>query len=111
VHGLLVRGWFNLQILVDNAGYMSSGFSGISMGYFNGRLVITANTLSKAWRLEITTAMERKWMFLEISFHPKFGLSVFKDKVLFANWYCVCFRKILHRFGTLLPLFLYFLYN
>jgi len=85
VHGLLIRGWFNLQILVDNAGYMSSGFSGISMGYFNGRLVITANTLSKAWRLEITTAMERKWMFLEISFHPKFGLSVFKDKVLFAD--------------------------
>lgn len=77
----MVRGWFNFGELRRNAGFMSTGYKGIDMSYQNNRLVVSADTLVRKWEVITDELREDKWMFLEVSFHPKYGLVVYKDQV------------------------------
>lgn len=75
-----MRGWFNIETLREGAAIMSSGVNGIDMEIRDGRLVVTADTMFRTWEAS-TSITEREWQFLEISFHPKYGLSVYNNKV------------------------------
>ena len=80
-HGILVRGWFNIEDLINNGGILSTGMNGIDMSYQNGRLIVTADAADKRWQVETGDISERKWQFLEVSYHPKYGLILYKDGV------------------------------
>lgn len=77
-----------MENLQNNAGLMSTGMNGIDMSYQNNRLVVTADSADKRWQVEMGDVSERKWQFLEISYHPKYGLTLYKDQVsfLFTAW-------------------------
>ena len=51
------------------------------MSYQNGRLIVTADAADKRWQVETSDISERKWQFLEVSYHPKYGLILYKDGV------------------------------
>lgn len=70
-----------MEDLQNNAGIMSTGLNGIDMSYQNGRMLVTADTSDKRWQVELDDIPERKWQFLEVSFHPKYGLVVYRDQV------------------------------
>ena len=55
--------------------------NGIDMSYQNGRLIVTADAADKRWQVETSDMSERKWQFLEVSYHPKYGLILYKDGV------------------------------
>lgn len=84
VHGLLIRGWFNIEQLKNNAGFMSTGVNGIDLEYNGGQLRAVADTQYRRWE---TTAEinERDWQFLEVSYHPKSGLSLYVDEVSYFS--------------------------
>ncbi|XP_067933212.1 uncharacterized protein [Watersipora subatra] len=80
VHGILIRGWFKVDNLGQGAEFLTSGFNGIDMAFRNGQLEVSANTLANKWTVNVPNFEFGEWMFLEVSFHPKYGLAVYRDE-------------------------------
>lgn len=79
--GISIFMWVKLNY--DNNMYMlSTGSDGIKMYYSLGYIYITVDHDRKSWRISVPKISEDEWHFLELSWHPDFGLSFFVDNKL-----------------------------
>ncbi|KAL3854429.1 hypothetical protein ACJMK2_013699, partial [Sinanodonta woodiana] len=80
-HGITISVWikFNTE---NNMYILSTGQDGIRVFYRNGYIYVTLETMEKSWRASAQSPRIREWHYLEISWHPEFGLNIYIDNKL-----------------------------
>ena len=83
-NGITVSAWMNFQDLKDNTYVFSTGSNGIRMYikdyYFN----VKVKQNNKEWVVSIPQVDEGTWNYVELSWHPDFGLSMYLNNSLVA---------------------------
>ncbi|KAL8566603.1 hypothetical protein ACOMHN_054825 [Nucella lapillus] len=84
-HGLLLSLWIKPENLKDGVCFLSSGTSGLSIGYDQRKLKVKADTASYSWSISTSDFAANKWYFVEVSFHPEHGLRLYTNSKLVAE--------------------------
>ncbi|BFZ21895.1 hypothetical protein BsWGS_24934 [Bradybaena similaris] len=83
--GVLYAMWLRPDRLRDDTYFMSSGDNGISFSYKGQKLYVKARTSAKQWEVSSSNIAVGKWYFVEVSFHPIHGLSLYINNELEAE--------------------------
>ncbi|XP_076459006.1 uncharacterized protein LOC143292527 isoform X2 [Babylonia areolata] len=86
-HGMMVSLWLQPKRLgrAGTSYFLSSGHNGLSLSYRDKKLHVTAATTSKTWQISASDLNPNQWQFLEVSFHPDRGLSLYLSGRLVAH--------------------------
>lgn len=83
-NGITVSAWLKFMGRGDNSYIFSSGNNGILMylkdSYFN----VKVNSNNREWTLSIPEIDETTWNYVELSWHPDFGLGLYLNNTLVA---------------------------
>ena len=79
IYGLSLSTFINFQDLRDNTYIMSSGNKGFDLYYKDGMLVAEFRRGNKMWKATWDNVSADRWYFLELSWHPEEGLSMYAD--------------------------------
>ncbi|CAL1547650.1 unnamed protein product [Lymnaea stagnalis] len=75
--GSLYSMWIRPDKLRNNMYLLSTGKNGVTLRYRNGALHASAETSTRKWETTTSSLEENKWFFVEVSFHPDRGLSLY----------------------------------
>ena len=81
-HGLTISFWVKFSDFTFNMYILSTGQNGIRMYHFGGYIYLKVDHKGKSWRVSLARPESDKWHYLEFSWHPEFGLSVYLNYVL-----------------------------
>jgi hypothetical protein len=76
-HGALISMWIKPNKLRDGMYLMSTGLNGITLRYQNRRLIATAMTTTRRWELSTALFTPGQWHYLEVNWHPMYGLALY----------------------------------
>lgn len=77
--GISIFFWVKVSEYDYNMYLLSTGNEGIKIYYNLGYIYITVDHDRKSWRMSVPKVTENEWHFLELSWHPDFGLSFYVD--------------------------------
>ncbi|XP_053386148.1 uncharacterized protein LOC123539409 isoform X3 [Mercenaria mercenaria] len=80
--GISIFFWVKIDSYDNNMYLLSTGEEGIKLYYNRGYIYITVDHGRKSWRMSVPEITENEWHFLELSWHPEFGLSFYIDNEL-----------------------------
>ncbi|KAL5005761.1 hypothetical protein ScPMuIL_016919 [Solemya velum] len=75
--GILISAWMRFDHFHDNMYFLSTGSNGVQMYYDDGYIYVTMNQGNKAWKTTLPHVKKGLWHFIELSWHPDFGLNVY----------------------------------
>ena len=81
-HGLTISFWAKFNRYTYDMYILSTGLNGIRMYYIDGYIYLTIDKNGKSWRGSIPKPELGKWYYLELSWHPEFGLSYYLNNEL-----------------------------
>ena len=81
-HGLTISFWVKFNKYTYNMYILSTGRNGIRLYYIDGFIYFTIDHLGKSWRGSIPKPEVGKWQYLELSWHPEFGLNYYLNNKL-----------------------------
>ncbi|XP_052079469.1 uncharacterized protein LOC127717737 isoform X2 [Mytilus californianus] len=84
-NGITVSTWLNFQRLQDNSYIFSTGNNGIRMYIKDNYLNVKVNQNRKEWHVRIPQFDISTWNFVEVSWHPDFGLGLYLNNSLVAK--------------------------
>jgi hypothetical protein len=77
-HGFTVAVWLQFTQTDDNTYYLSTGNSrGVKIYFKDGYLNAVFTTNGKVWRVAYSGVQLKKWYFVELSWHPEHGLTMY----------------------------------
>ncbi|KAK6166927.1 hypothetical protein SNE40_023527 [Patella caerulea] len=79
-HGITLSFWVNFPRLDGDSRYLFSSPNGISVYYSGSRLHADAHMGDRNWAAYYTGIRTRQWYFVEISWNPELGLTMFVDE-------------------------------
>ena len=83
-HGLTGSMWANFKDFEDNMYFYSNG-QGARIFYRGGKLHYVMEMGGKRWQVTLPNLSTNRWYFLEHTWHPTKGLSVYLDNQLVAT--------------------------
>ena len=84
-HGILLAAWIKPGTLSDNMEFFSTGANGIRAWYEDGSLKVAVRTSTREWEIQTNQFTPNEWQFLEISWEPSKGISLYKNNRLIAR--------------------------
>lgn len=78
-HGLTISFWVKFSDFNYNMYILSTGVNGIRVYHFGGYMYITMDSKGKSWRVSLRRPELDRWYYLEMSWHPDFGLGLYLD--------------------------------
>lgn len=84
-NGITVSTWLNFQSLQDNSYIFSTGSNGIRMYIKDDYLNVKVNQNRKEWHVRIPEFDISTWNYVEMSWHPDFGLGLYLNNSLVAK--------------------------
>ena len=81
-HGLTISFWVKFSDFNFNMYILSTGVNGIRMYHFGGFIYLKMDHKGKSWRVSLPRPETDKWHYLELSWHPEFGLSFYLNNEL-----------------------------
>lgn len=94
-NGILLSSWMKFGPYRNNMYYYSTGKGGISMYQREGYLYVNFLSDSKKWKLQIPNLKQDTWHFVELSWHPQSGLSMYVDNKLVGHSYAISYKDSL----------------
>ena len=80
--GVTIRAWMRFKRFTNNMVFMSTGIHGIVMMYRNGYIHVSADGKTEVTIQPLDT---NRWYYVEISWHPVYGLALYVDGNLVAT--------------------------
>lgn len=71
--------WLKINQYDNNMYILSTGIDGIRVYYNQDYILVTLNNDRKSWRISVPELSRNTWHFVELSWHPDKGLSLFID--------------------------------
>lgn len=84
-NGITVSAWMNFQNLNDNMYILSTGNNGIRMYIKDDKLNVKVNQKNKEWYVHVPESDIGTWNYVELSWHPDFGLGLYLNNTLVAH--------------------------
>ena len=81
-HGITISFWVKFNEFNYNMFLLSTGINGIKMYYLGGFIYLKIDSMGKSWRASLPRPEIGKWHYLELSWHPEFGVSLYLDNLL-----------------------------
>ena len=77
--GKYISMWIKIDEYDYNMYLMSTGRNGVRIYHIAGYIFVTVDSGNKSWRITVPRMSEKVWHFVELSWHPEFGLELLVD--------------------------------
>ncbi len=83
--GAYIGTWIKPGQLQDGVELMNTGHNGVRLWMQNGKLHSSFKTLTREWALSYNQLSQNEWYFLEYSWHPQRGLSMYLNDEMVSH--------------------------
>lgn len=83
-NGITVSTWLKFMGRGDNSYIFSTGNNGIRMYLKDSYLNVKVNQNNREWNVRVPQLDETTWNYVEVSWHPDFGLGMYLNNTLVA---------------------------
>ncbi|XP_056012893.1 uncharacterized protein LOC125678424 isoform X7 [Ostrea edulis] len=84
-NGITVSSWLNFKDYTKNMYILSTGNNGIRMYQKAGETIAVVHQNGKEWEVAIPNLEKQVWHFVELSWHPDFGLNMYVNNTLVSH--------------------------
>ncbi|XP_062614011.1 uncharacterized protein LOC134275752 isoform X2 [Saccostrea cucullata] len=84
-NGITVSAWMNFKDYTDNMYILSTGNNGIRVYQKGGETFAVVHQNGKEWEVAIPNLEKQVWHYVELSWHPDFGLNMYVNNTLVAH--------------------------